>query len=150
MCFNLSNFLVLSLSHLINNNNNNKGYAVTRERSSSGIESSSSNSSSSRTDNGASSSQYVGGARWTSLDMSGATLRNLSPSLFNYIFLTQLRLNNNQLTSIPSAIGLLKNLTLLDLSMNRIRSLPAEIGSCMQLREVSVNHAPTTEKQRKK
>lgn len=75
-----------------------------------------------------------GATGWSILDCSNNTLRNLSPALFQYSFLTGLRLNNNQLTSIPPAIGRLKALTHLDLTHNRLRSLPMELGLCHRLR----------------
>lgn len=90
------------------------------------------------------SSTAAGEPRWTGLDMSGATLRNLSPSLFRYTFLTQLRLNNNQLVSIPSAIGLLRSLLLLDVGSNRLRSIPPEICMCFQLHELILSNNQLT------
>ena len=37
---------------------------------------------------------------WTTLDMRGNALRNISPSVFQYKFLTGLNISNNQLSSI--------------------------------------------------
>ncbi|KAF2087167.1 hypothetical protein K490DRAFT_66034 [Saccharata proteae CBS 121410] len=73
---------------------------------------------------------------WKSLDMGGQNLKVLTPSLFDYTFLTKLYLNNNKLTFLSPAIGKLRNLKELDLSLNELRSLPPEIGMLVDLREL--------------
>ncbi|KAG9050742.1 Glucose-repressible alcohol dehydrogenase transcriptional effector [Tulasnella sp. UAMH 9824] len=73
---------------------------------------------------------------WTTLDMGGMRLKNLSPSLFKLTYLTTLYINHNNLTSIPPAIAQLRNLIHLDLSSNQISSLPSELGMLTSLREL--------------
>lgn len=53
--------------------------------------------------------------------------------------LEELVINNNQITSIPISIGLLRNLKVLIADENKIDSLPASIGSCSQLRILSLS-----------
>lgn len=53
--------------------------------------------------------------------------------------LEELIINNNQITSIPISIGLLRNLKVLIADENKIDSLPASIGSCSQLRILSLS-----------
>ena len=53
--------------------------------------------------------------------------------------LEELIINNNEITSIPISIGLLRNLKVLIADENKIDSLPASIGSCSQLRILSLS-----------
>ena len=53
--------------------------------------------------------------------------------------LEELVINNNEITSIPISIGLLRNLKVLIADENKIDSLPASIGSCSQLRILSLS-----------
>ncbi|KAI9728337.1 MAG: Glucose-repressible alcohol dehydrogenase transcriptional effector [Chrysothrix sp. TS-e1954] len=71
---------------------------------------------------------------WDALDFSGLGLRSLATSLFDYIFLTKLYLNNNKLTVVPPTIGRLRSLTELDLSLNSLTYLPEEIGMLVNLK----------------
>jgi CCR4-NOT transcription complex subunit 6 len=73
---------------------------------------------------------------WTILDFGGQNLKTLTPSLFQYTFLTKLYLNCNKLTTIPEGIGKLRNLTHLDVSLNDLRSLPQEIGMLVGLKQL--------------
>jgi CCR4-NOT transcription complex subunit 6 len=75
---------------------------------------------------------------WMSLDLGGQGLRALSDSLFHYIFLDKLYLNSNKLTSLPSAIGRLKNLSHLDLSCNQLSELPPELGMLVNLKNLLI------------
>ncbi|KAF1817643.1 glucose-repressible alcohol dehydrogenase transcriptional effector [Eremomyces bilateralis CBS 781.70] len=70
------------------------------------------------------------------IDVGGHKIRNLSPSLFNYTFLTRLILNHNSLQYLPSQIGRLRGLIQLDVSFNHLRELPPEIGMLTNLREL--------------
>ena len=72
---------------------------------------------------------------WTELEIR-ATIRNLSPKLWELSFLTSLFLNDNNLTKLPAEIASLCNLKHLDLSSNKLRSLPAELGDVVSLREL--------------
>ena len=74
---------------------------------------------------------------WTTLDMHGNALRNISPSVFQYKFLTGLNISKNQLSSIPREISCLTNLRDLDISGNKLTSLPAELGFIVSLRELN-------------
>ncbi|KAG2178773.1 hypothetical protein INT43_001619 [Umbelopsis isabellina] len=74
---------------------------------------------------------------WSSLDMGGMGLQNLSSTLFNaYEFLTTLYVNHNNLTYLSGAIGNLSNLKVLDASGNKLSSIPPELGLLVQLREL--------------
>lgn len=72
------------------------------------------------------------------LDMSGFRIRNLSPGLFNYSFISELRLSNNFLMHLPAEIGRLRGLKHLDLSNNQLVELPRQIGWLTSLRELLV------------
>lgn len=76
------------------------------------------------------------GNTWTTIDMGGMNLKNVSPELFRYTFLTTLYIPHNSLTSLPSSISRLVNLTLLDASSNKLASLPAELGLLTHLRDL--------------
>ncbi|XP_037912958.1 CCR4-NOT transcription complex subunit 6-like isoform X2 [Hermetia illucens] len=76
---------------------------------------------------------------WHGVEITG-NVRNLSPSLWNFTHLTALYLNDNNLSRLPSDIGLLTNLRTLDVSSNKLRSLPAELGELIQLRELLLNN----------
>lgn len=73
---------------------------------------------------------------WTILDFGGQNLKVITPSLFNYTFLTKLYINCNKLTYIHQAIGHLRNLTHLDLSLNNLQYLPPEIGMLVNLKQL--------------
>lgn len=73
---------------------------------------------------------------WTTIDMGGMNLKNLSPALFRYDFLTTLYIPHNALAELPPLICKLSNLTLLDASSNKLTSLPAELGLLTHLREL--------------
>lgn len=53
--------------------------------------------------------------------------------------LEELVINNNELSTIPISIGLLRNLKVLIADENKIESLPASIGSCSGLRILSLS-----------
>ncbi|KAF7728805.1 hypothetical protein EC973_005431 [Apophysomyces ossiformis] len=73
---------------------------------------------------------------WTALDVGGMGLKNISPSLFSYTFLTILYMSHNELTGLPAAIANLVNLKILDASGNKLESLPSELGMLINLREL--------------
>ncbi len=54
----------------------------------------------------------------------------------NPLLATNLNLDHNQLTNLPTQIGKLKNLTRLDLYDNQLSSLPAQIGELKNLTEL--------------
>ena len=74
-------------------------------------------------------------SQWTELEIT-ATIRNLSPKIWQLDFLTALFLNDNNLTRIPPEISKLAQLKHLDLSSNKLRSLPSELGDLVTLREL--------------
>lgn len=76
------------------------------------------------------------GNTWTTIDMGGMNLKNVSIELFRYTFLTTLYIPHNSLSSLPSAISRLVSLTLLDASSNKLTSLPAELGLLTSLRDL--------------
>ena len=77
--------------------------------------------------------------KWTGLEFFN-NIKNLSPKLWSFNFLTSLKLNDNSLTRIPADIGKLTSLQKLDLSSNKLRSLPAEIGDLINLTELYLNN----------
>ncbi|XP_055645425.1 CCR4-NOT transcription complex subunit 6-like [Toxorhynchites rutilus septentrionalis] len=76
---------------------------------------------------------------WHGVEITGS-VRNLSPTLWNFNHLTELYLNDNCLMRLPHQIGHLQNLRSLDLSSNKLRSLPAELGELIHLRELLLNN----------
>jgi CCR4-NOT transcription complex subunit 6 len=73
---------------------------------------------------------------WTILDFGGQNLKVVSPSLFQYEFLTRLYLNCNKLRKVPREVGKLRNLTHLDLSLNDLNELPPEMGMLVNLKQL--------------
>ncbi len=73
---------------------------------------------------------------WSTLDVGGLGVLNVSLTLFRYTFLTQLLLNDNRLLFIPKEISLLKELKVLVLSNNRLTQLPSSLGMCFNLVEL--------------
>lgn len=73
---------------------------------------------------------------WSGLDLGGIHLKTLSPSLFAFTHVTSLYINHNSLTVLPSAISLLRKLTLLDVTGNQLRSVPPELGMLTNLKEL--------------
>lgn len=76
------------------------------------------------------------GEPWSTLDMGGMHLRNLSAEIFRYAFLTTLYVPHNNLTTLPAAISSLSHLVLLDASGNKLSSVPGELGMLTNLREL--------------
>lgn len=58
---------------------------------------------------------------------------------FRLPVLEELIINNNEITSIPISIGLLRELKVLIADENKIESLPVSIGSCSKLRILSLS-----------
>ncbi|GAA6027329.1 hypothetical protein JCM8097_002598 [Rhodosporidiobolus ruineniae] len=77
-----------------------------------------------------------GKSTWTTIDLGGMNLKNLSQALFRYDFLTTLYIPHNVLSELPAAISRLANLTLLDASSNKLTTLPAELGLLTRLRDL--------------
>ncbi|KEI40235.1 uncharacterized protein L969DRAFT_47134 [Mixia osmundae IAM 14324] len=73
---------------------------------------------------------------WTTLDLGGMALKNMSDGIFRYTFLTTLYISHNALTVLPSSISQLNSLTLLDVSSNKLSSLPPELGLLTRLKEL--------------
>ncbi|CAK7265570.1 Glucose-repressible alcohol dehydrogenase transcriptional effector [Sporothrix epigloea] len=73
---------------------------------------------------------------WHNLDLSGQGLRALSPQLFCYEFLQELYISSNKLTTLPAAIGSLRQLRILEASHNQISELPPELGMCTFLKQL--------------
>ncbi|KAI8979556.1 Endonuclease/exonuclease/phosphatase [Mycotypha africana] len=73
---------------------------------------------------------------WTTLDIGGMGLKQVSSALFSYTFLTVLYLNHNNLTYLTRDIAKLSNLKILDCSGNRLTTLPPELGMLINLRDL--------------
>lgn len=73
---------------------------------------------------------------WTTLDLGGMGIKNLSPALCSYTFLTILYMNHNNLSFLTPAISNLVNLKTLDVSGNKLTSIPPELGLLINLREL--------------
>ncbi|EPB87229.1 hypothetical protein HMPREF1544_05951 [Mucor circinelloides 1006PhL] len=73
---------------------------------------------------------------WTTLDIGGMGLKQISPTLCSYKFLTVLYMNHNNLTKLTSDIAKLVNLRTLDCSGNKLSTLPPELGMLVNLRDL--------------
>ncbi|KAI8072313.1 Endonuclease/exonuclease/phosphatase [Gongronella butleri] len=73
---------------------------------------------------------------WTTLDMGGMGLKNLSDAVCRYAFLTVLYINHNALTFLPGALSQLSQLITLDASGNKLTAIPPEIGLLVNLKEL--------------
>ncbi|GJJ68612.1 CCR4-NOT transcription complex subunit 6 [Entomortierella parvispora] len=74
--------------------------------------------------------------KWTTLDMGGMGLKNISGSLFRYEFLTALYINHNNLHYLSPEVRHLRNLTVLDASGNKLTLIPPELGMLVNLKEL--------------
>ncbi|KAF9987116.1 Glucose-repressible alcohol dehydrogenase transcriptional effector [Modicella reniformis] len=74
--------------------------------------------------------------QWTTLDLGGMGLKNISRDLFQYKFLTSLYINHNNLHQLSPEISRLANLTILDASGNKLTSVPPELGMLTNLKEL--------------
>ncbi|OAQ31097.1 hypothetical protein K457DRAFT_72485 [Linnemannia elongata AG-77] len=74
--------------------------------------------------------------QWTTLDLGGMGLKNMSRELFQYAFLTALYINHNNLHLLSPEISRLTKLTILDASGNKLTSVPPEIGMLTNLKEL--------------
>ncbi|KAJ3337418.1 Glucose-repressible alcohol dehydrogenase transcriptional effector [Gonapodya sp. JEL0774] len=75
-------------------------------------------------------------SQWTTLDLGGMAIRNLSRELFRYTFLSVLYINHNSLSSLPPQISNLRSLVQLDVSGNKLTTLPPELGLVVSLKEL--------------
>ncbi|KZT42509.1 hypothetical protein SISSUDRAFT_980232 [Sistotremastrum suecicum HHB10207 ss-3] len=82
---------------------------------------------------------------WSTLDIGGMRVQNISLSLFKFTYLTALYLNHNRIAVIPPEIATLRSLQLLDLSGNSLLQVPPELGMLTSLRELYLfdNHITT-------
>jgi Leucine-rich repeat (LRR) protein len=69
----------------------------------------------------------------TEVNLENNNLTSLPPEIGNLTNLKWLHLNNNNLTSLPPEIGNLSNLKYLYLYINNLTSLPPEIGNLTNL-----------------
>ncbi|KAK3826044.1 MAG: Endonuclease/exonuclease/phosphatase [Benniella sp.] len=76
------------------------------------------------------------GQQWTTLDLGGMGLKNISRELFQYKFLTALYINHNNLHQLSSEISRLTNLSILDASGNKLTAVPLELGMLTNLKEL--------------
>ncbi|KAG0021391.1 Glucose-repressible alcohol dehydrogenase transcriptional effector [Entomortierella chlamydospora] len=74
--------------------------------------------------------------QWTTLDLGGMGLKNVSRELFRYAFLTALYINHNNLHHLSPEISRLSGLTILDASGNKLTSVPPELGMLSNLKEL--------------
>ncbi|XP_014747149.1 PREDICTED: leucine-rich repeat-containing protein 40 [Sturnus vulgaris] len=76
----------------------------------------------------------------TKLILASNKLQELSEDVKLLPALSTLDVHDNQLTSLPSALGQLENLQKLDVSHNQLRSLPEELLQLPRLRSLLVQH----------
>uniref|UniRef100_A0A8C3TTG7 Leucine-rich repeat-containing protein 40 n=1 Tax=Catharus ustulatus TaxID=91951 RepID=A0A8C3TTG7_CATUS len=76
----------------------------------------------------------------TKLILASNKLQSLSEDVQLLPALTVLDVHDNQLTSLPSALGQLENLQKLDVSHNQLRSLPEELLQLPRLRSLLLQH----------
>ncbi|NXK69993.1 LRC40 protein, partial [Sylvietta virens] len=76
----------------------------------------------------------------TKLILASNKLQSLSEDVQLLPALTVLDVHDNQLTSLPSALGQLENLQKLDVSHNKLRNLPEELLQLPHLRSLLVQH----------
>ncbi|NXF11509.1 LRC40 protein, partial [Smithornis capensis] len=76
----------------------------------------------------------------TKLILASNKLQSLSEDVQLLPALTVLDVHDNQLTSLPSALGQLENLQKLDVSHNQVRSLPEELLRLPRLRSLLLQH----------
>ncbi|NWI58995.1 LRC40 protein, partial [Calyptomena viridis] len=76
----------------------------------------------------------------TKLILASNKLQSLSEDVRLLPALTVLDVHDNQLTSLPSALGQLENLQKLDVSHNKVRSLPEELLRLPRLRSLFLQH----------
>jgi len=74
----------------------------------------------------------------TTLDLRSKRLTSLPSEIGQLTQLTDLNLTYNQLSTLPPEIGQLTHLTLLDLRYNELTALPKEIGKLTQLKELNL------------
>ncbi|KAG0211623.1 Glucose-repressible alcohol dehydrogenase transcriptional effector [Mortierella sp. GBA30] len=74
--------------------------------------------------------------QWTTLDLGGMGLKNISRELFQYSFLTALYINHNNLHHLSPEISRLTGLTVLDASGNKLTAVPPELGMLTNLKEL--------------
>ena len=79
------------------------------------------------------------------LELTDSDLRTLRPNIGNLTALTDLWLDNNQLTVVPEAIGNLTALTSLDVSDNKLTLVPEAIGKLTDLTELGLSGNPILE-----
>jgi leucine-rich repeat protein SHOC2 len=83
-------------------------------------------------------------SRISELNFYQDCLTSLPSSIGSLIDLTKLYINYNQLTSLPESIGDLANLTILHVSHNRLTSLPNSIGNLSSLQRLYLRHNQLT------
>ncbi|NXK90877.1 LRC40 protein, partial [Formicarius rufipectus] len=76
----------------------------------------------------------------TKLILASNKLQSLSEDVQLLPALTLLDVHDNQLTSLPSALGQLENLQKLDVSHNKLQSLPEELLQLPRLRSLLLQH----------
>jgi Leucine-rich repeat (LRR) protein len=72
------------------------------------------------------------------LNLSGLSLQEIPPEVFQLEGLLELNVKGNKITGIPPEIGQLHNLCILNLADNPIEILPAEIGDLYYLEELNL------------
>lgn len=76
---------------------------------------------------------------WEGLDLTNQGLKHLSPSIFTYLFLKELHLDNNYFHEIPKEIGTMRELEVLNISGNRLTNIPVQLCKCYRLRELDLS-----------
>ncbi|KAG0438721.1 putative glucose-repressible alcohol dehydrogenase transcriptional effector like protein [Dictyocoela muelleri] len=76
---------------------------------------------------------------WSGIDFSNQGIKNISEMLFDFVYLKELYLTNNNLQTIPPEIVQLRNLEVLDISSNMIKNIPNFLGKMNSLRYLVLN-----------
>jgi hypothetical protein len=75
----------------------------------------------------------------TALDLRNKKIKEIPPSVLEYIQLEILILGNNQLSSLPTELFKLTKLTNLNLNRNQLNNLPTEFGQLTKLTNLNLN-----------
>lgn len=76
---------------------------------------------------------------WEGLDLSNQGLRNLTPEIFEHVFLKELRIEGNLLKEVPVEISELEYLEVLNASNNKLMKVPVDLCKCKNLKYLDLS-----------